>query len=179
MYTRCPYCHTYFKVLAEHLKKAGGQVRCGQCYKVFNSIGNLIEKLPVPLTEKRKKEPEFSVQPQSDPALGPSHKPAPEPQHTPVASNFKQISAPKIPAPIADSRHLPTNKVDKIEFKGKASSESFILSKKDKIFGIHAGPHSPNKNLIVHPTLGVNDEDGRSEERRVGKECRSRWSAYH
>src|SRR2546425_11001034 len=23
------------------------------------------------------------------------------------------------------------------------------------------------------------DEDGRSEERRVGKECRSRWSPYH
>ena len=22
-------------------------------------------------------------------------------------------------------------------------------------------------------------EDGRSEERRVGKECRSRWSPYH
>src|SRR3712207_7034846 len=23
------------------------------------------------------------------------------------------------------------------------------------------------------------DDDGRSEERRVGKECRSRWSPYH
>ena len=23
------------------------------------------------------------------------------------------------------------------------------------------------------------DHDGRSEERRVGKECRSRWSPYH
>ena len=23
------------------------------------------------------------------------------------------------------------------------------------------------------------DEEGRSEERRVGKECRSRWSPYH
>src|SRR3712207_9030700 len=28
--------------------------------------------------------------------------------------------------------------------------------------------------LIVHRNLGV-----RSEERRVGKECRSRWSPYH
>ena len=25
----------------------------------------------------------------------------------------------------------------------------------------------------------VNEEDDRSEERRVGKECRSRWSPYH
>ena len=26
---------------------------------------------------------------------------------------------------------------------------------------------------------GMGEEDGRSEERRVGKECRSRWSPYH
>ena len=28
-------------------------------------------------------------------------------------------------------------------------------------------------------TLTAQDENGRSEERRVGKECRSRWSPYH
>src|SRR3712207_7436329 len=26
---------------------------------------------------------------------------------------------------------------------------------------------------------GLAEDDGRSEERRVGKECRSRWSPYH
>ena len=30
---------------------------------------------------------------------------------------------------------------------------------------------------VSHPT--GNDSDFRSEERRVGKECRSRWSPYH
>ena len=34
-----------------------------------------------------------------------------------------------------------------------------------------------NKNNIPHPNLIT--EGGRSEERRVGKECRSRWSPYH
>src|SRR5439155_6656373 len=29
------------------------------------------------------------------------------------------------------------------------------------------------------PVPGDYDGDGRSEERRVGKECRSRWSSYH
>ena len=40
--------------------------------------------------------------------------------------------------------------------------------------------------ILVKPGLDVADEeiiarveDGRSEERRVGKECRSRWAAYH
>ena len=28
-------------------------------------------------------------------------------------------------------------------------------------------------------TLTTQDRNGRSEERRVGKECRSRWSPYH
>ena len=32
----------------------------------------------------------------------------------------------------------------------------------------------------VHPVIMTCDiEDTRSEERRVGKECRSRWSPYH
>ena len=33
------------------------------------------------------------------------------------------------------------------------------------------------KDFSVFP--GINDIDIRSEERRVGKECRSRWSPYH
>ena len=28
-------------------------------------------------------------------------------------------------------------------------------------------------------TISINDVSSRSEERRVGKECRSRWSPYH
>ena len=37
--------------------------------------------------------------------------------------------------------------------------------------------------IRVDSTVGLNEfyaeRDGRSEERRVGKECRSRWSPYH
>ena len=29
------------------------------------------------------------------------------------------------------------------------------------------------------PTLRIFEDENRSEERRVGKECRSRWSPYH
>src|SRR5438309_4085471 len=35
-------------------------------------------------------------------------------------------------------------------------------------------PHS-----VAPQALPVTVEDARSEERRVGKECRSRWSPYH
>src|SRR5574341_2309525 len=32
---------------------------------------------------------------------------------------------------------------------------------------------------VTGPSTGHNGDRHRSEERRVGKECRSRWSAYH
>lgn len=177
MYTRCPYCHTYFKVLAEHLKKAGGQVRCGQCYKVFNSIGNLIEKLPVPLTkkltEKQKNEAEFSSLPQSSEVHEPLYRPADgTDEHkdvaTPAVKNVESDSALDIPPPKPEPTiseqpehepHLRLNRAAQTEFNKRKSIKSLFLSKKDKINDIHAGPHSPNKDLIVHPTLGVNEEE--------------------
>src|SRR3712207_3760275 len=36
----------------------------------------------------------------------------------------------------------------------------------------------PKKRLVLDGEMVVT-VDGRSEERRVGKECRSRWSPYH
>ena len=34
-------------------------------------------------------------------------------------------------------------------------------------------------SFMTHEWLGTMGSKGRSEERRVGKECRSRWSPYH
>jgi len=39
------------------------------------------------------------------------------------------------------------------------------------------GTYFPGEYRLV--LKGINDNDRRSEERRVGKECRSRWSPYH
>src|SRR3989454_12610872 len=50
-----------------------------------------------------------------------------------------------------------------------------------------AGPNERKENLVARfrgtgkrkPVLFIGHLDVRSEERRVGKECRSRWSPYH
>src|SRR3989454_12822151 len=38
---------------------------------------------------------------------------------------------------------------------------------------------TPSGGFTAAVTLSVSGLPGRSEERRVGKECRSRWSPYH
>ena len=41
------------------------------------------------------------------------------------------------------------------------------------------GVSGSGKTTLFHILSGLTTPDERSEERRVGKECRSRWSPYH
>jgi predicted Zn finger-like uncharacterized protein len=41
LFTRCPDCQTTFKITADALRKADGQVRCGRCASVFNAYTEL------------------------------------------------------------------------------------------------------------------------------------------
>jgi predicted Zn finger-like uncharacterized protein len=43
--TRCPSCHTHFRVHAEQLAVRAGQVRCGKCSRVFDALEHLIEEI--------------------------------------------------------------------------------------------------------------------------------------
>ncbi len=44
MYTQCPKCETVFRLSAEALRAAGGQVRCGRCNGIFNALNRLAEE---------------------------------------------------------------------------------------------------------------------------------------
>lgn len=44
LFTRCPHCNTTFRITAEALGKAEGQVRCGRCVNIFNAYAELREK---------------------------------------------------------------------------------------------------------------------------------------
>ena len=52
---------------------------------------------------------------------------------------------------------------------------------RDKIENMVNDNHKDFVKAVISMEKGVNDESAaeRSEERRVGKECRSRWSPYH
>ncbi len=65
MYTECPKCHTYFRIGPEHLKAAGGKVRCGQCNHIFNALDTLTDELPETLQTAST---ESDTAPRSEPA---------------------------------------------------------------------------------------------------------------
>ncbi len=44
MYTQCPDCATVFRITAEALRAAAGDVRCGVCATSFNALENLSEQ---------------------------------------------------------------------------------------------------------------------------------------
>ena len=44
---------------------------------------------------------------------------------------------------------------------------------------IEDGAYGKEKLVLIENEFGEIGVDDRSEERRVGKECRSRWSPYH
>ncbi len=43
MFTQCSKCETVFRLSAEVLRAAGGQVRCGKCGEIFNALAHLAE----------------------------------------------------------------------------------------------------------------------------------------
>ena len=43
MFTQCSQCETVFRLSADALRAAGGQVRCGRCGEVFNALARLAE----------------------------------------------------------------------------------------------------------------------------------------
>ena len=58
-------------------------------------------------------------------------------------------------------------------FKGSMTSMQAGMACKEGILAA-----IPKADVVVRP-LADGGEGTRSEERRVGKECRSRWSPYH
>jgi predicted Zn finger-like uncharacterized protein len=44
LFTQCSKCETIFKLSADTLRSAGGQVRCGRCGEVFNALARLAEQ---------------------------------------------------------------------------------------------------------------------------------------
>jgi len=65
VFTQCSNCETVFKLSAEVLRAAGGQVRCGKCGEVFNALARLAEDANTFATS----ETEFELETRADSIL--------------------------------------------------------------------------------------------------------------
>ena len=61
MYTQCPDCATVFRITAEALRAAQGDVRCGVCSTSFNALENLSEREFKPSPEDVAPSPDDSM----------------------------------------------------------------------------------------------------------------------
>ncbi len=57
--TRCPNCATSFRITDEHLKSAGGSVRCGSCLSVFDAVEHQLFE-DGPNTPQASEQPNFN-----------------------------------------------------------------------------------------------------------------------
>ncbi|HXF65563.1 MAG TPA: MJ0042-type zinc finger domain-containing protein, partial [Burkholderiales bacterium] len=70
MITRCPSCHTAFRVTPRELQARGGQVRCGRCLTVFDGFSTLAT-LPEPPAAPAPAAPAFELEPVAAAPAGP------------------------------------------------------------------------------------------------------------
>ncbi len=61
MYTQCPDCATVFRITAEALRAAQGDVRCGVCSTSFNALDNLSERAFKAAAENEPPSPDNSM----------------------------------------------------------------------------------------------------------------------
>ena len=74
--------------------------------------------------------------------------------------------------------NIPTNKDDeKHDRLLKKALSACEQSKRNRVMRV--GKLREFKDIILDIDADIKPIDDRSEERRVGKECRSRWSPYH
>jgi predicted Zn finger-like uncharacterized protein len=105
LFTRCPDCHTTFRITNEALHKADGQVRCGRCSNVFNAFADLHERPDPPAAEPGAAPP--------PPLAVPASAAPPETPNAPPALEVVQASSGAEPDAGADEGIGP-NQVDAV-----------------------------------------------------------------
>lgn len=148
MYTRCPQCHTTFRLTATQLKAAQGMVRCGHCQAVFQAMDSLFDR-PEPRQEapqsqlnhealNRLNEVSPAVSPAEPTPVAPAPVMEPEPTYqAPGAATTPTPEAPPLPgqleslsalfaeqAPTVAARPAPEPAVEELIVPSEGRAES-------------------------------------------------------
>ena len=101
--TRCPACHTVFRVVQDQLRVSEGWVRCGQCQEVFNALETLFDLGPLGVAEPAGA---AAAEQGASPATTPSPSGADERHDTavPATMSLDQLAEAPIAEPVARPR---------------------------------------------------------------------------
>lgn len=139
MYTQCPDCATVFRVTAEALRAAQGDVRCGVCSTSFNALENLSEVAVSQAAEETETPaPEDSI----------------EVEELPAGEEIELSSANEIPA-LTESA-TPADEERAMEFHGNAADL-------DRLFVVAAPVEKPFNPAKVAASLTMGDLDRTDE----------------
>ncbi len=110
MFTICPGCQRQFRLYAEHIAAAAGQVRCGFCQLQFNALERLYDQPLTPeqqaaaATQKPKlEEPQFDIPEQADTDLAPAQS---------LAAAIPVTELPQQEQPVSSDSHGPDSADD-------------------------------------------------------------------
>ncbi len=181
MYTQCSKCETVFKLSAEVLRAAGGQVRCGKCGEVFNALAHLAEDSSAFVVEETEIDLEFRADSilQSPAPMTPAQEEEPEPSDSGAASDFGPLGvetarlqivdwdvseAPEASPP--DSEEAPSVNLDEDPLDDTSMEFTLPPGELDRIFveskkraaadppasGVEPSPPRLVAEQLVHPT---------------------------
>ncbi len=169
MYTQCPDCATVFRVTAEALRIAQGDVRCGVCATTFNALENLSEQAFKPGAEAEAPSPDDSMTVEELPGgenielsapvelsvvseLPADAKSEPEPEPAPA------------PAPADEPKPEPEDDERAMEFHGDAADL-------DRLFVVASRGAVDLDSTDEHPILVLDERDESPEEEEEEEEA--------
>jgi predicted Zn finger-like uncharacterized protein len=104
--TRCPHCHTTFRVAHDQLKLRAGLVRCGACKEIFNGIEHLLRP------EQASQDPVAVTPPMPRASAPPENLPSTIVREAAPAADAEPATPPDAARPslVASDKPAPTSK---------------------------------------------------------------------
>jgi predicted Zn finger-like uncharacterized protein len=135
VYTQCPDCATVFRVTAEALRAAQGDVRCGVCATSFNALENLSEQAFRAASDAEAPSPDDSMTVEELPGT----------ENIELSAPVELAVVPDVPVPPAD------DEARAMEFHGDAADL-------DRLFVVEEPPLAPFEAAEAAADLDSTDE---------------------
>ncbi len=143
MYTQCPDCATVFRVTAEALRAAQGDVRCGVCATSFNALENLSEQAFRPALASDPPSPDDSMTVEELPGN----------ENIELSAPAELLAVPDPPPPASE------DEARAMEFHGDATDLDHVFVVEEATLSRFDPPDPDLDSTDEHPILVLDERD--------------------